>query len=143
MSQQTQEVRERRKFLVLRALPMPKDLNANGDIFGGWIVSLMDIGAGLLAAKVCRGRAATVTIDKLVFEKPVHVGEPVSLYARLERVGNTSMDIAIEVWKDEFGSPINEGPQLVTEAVFRYVAIDEQKRPRRVPDNPEFFTERG
>jgi acyl-CoA thioesterase YciA len=77
---------------------MPRDTNPGGDIFGGWILSQMDIGGGLLAGEVARGRVVTVTIDKMTFVRPVHVGNTICVYARVARIGNSSMDAKIEVW---------------------------------------------
>lgn len=123
-------------LLVLRTLTMPKDCNPNGDIFGGWILSQMDIGGGLLAKEVSRGRAVTVTIDKMTFVRPVRVGDTICVYAKVMRVGNTSMDIRLEVWAKDLMEEFEEQRHLVTEGVFKYVAIDEERRPRPIPDNP-------
>jgi acyl-CoA thioesterase YciA len=123
-------------LLVLRTLTMPKDCNPNGDIFGGWILSQMDIGGGLLAKEVSRGRAVTVTIDKMTFVRPVRVGDTICVYAKVMRVGNTSMDIRLEVWAKDLMEEFEEQRHLVTEGGFKYVAIDEEGRPRRIPDNP-------
>ncbi len=118
---------------------MPKDTNANGDVFGGWIMSQMDIAAGLMAAEVSRGRSVTVTVDKLVFRLPVKVGQAVCIYAELLRVGRTSMDIKLEVWARNLRQDYEAGHHLVTEGVSRFVAIDDDGRPRPLPDNPEFI----
>ncbi|MBW2567382.1 MAG: acyl-CoA thioesterase, partial [Deltaproteobacteria bacterium] len=83
-------------MLVLRTLAMPRDSNPHGDIFGGWILSQMDIGGGLLAKEVSRGRVATVTVDKMTFLRPVHVGDTVCVYAKVVQIGNSSMDIKLE-----------------------------------------------
>ncbi len=123
-------------LLVLRTLTMPKDCNPNMDIFGGWILSQMDIGGGLLAKEVSRGRTVTVTIDKMTFVRPVRVGDTICVYAKVMRVGNTSMDIRLEVWAKDLMEEFEEQRHLVTEGVFKYVAIDEEGRPRRIPDNP-------
>jgi acyl-CoA thioesterase YciA len=124
--------------LVARTSAMPRDANPNGDIFGGWIMSQMDMGGGLMAREVARGRITTVTVDKMTFLRPVLVGDTICVYANVVRIGNSSMDIKLEVWAkgllDEFWSQRH----LVTEGLFRYVAIDEKGRPRRVPDNPLF-----
>jgi acyl-CoA thioesterase YciA len=124
--------------LVLRTLAMPRDTNANGDIFGGWIMAQMDIGGGLLAREVARGRIATVTVDKMTFLRPVLMGDTICVYARVIRIGNTSMDIKLEVWAKGLLDEFWDQRHLVTEGLFRYVAIDEEGRPRRVPDNPQF-----
>jgi acyl-CoA thioesterase YciA len=123
-------------LLVLRTLTMPKDCNPNGDIFGGWILSQMDIGGGLLAKEVSRGRTVTATIDKMTFVRPVRVGDTICVYAKVMRIGNTSMEIRLEVWAKDLMEEFEEQRHLVTEGVFKYVAIDEEGRPRRIPDNP-------
>ena len=123
-------------LLVLRTLTMPKDCNPNGDIFGGWILSQMDIGGGLLAKEVSRGRAVTVTIDKMTFVRPVRVGDTICVYAKVMRVGNTSMDIRLEVWAKDLTEEFEAQRHLVTEGTFRYVSIDKEGRPRPIPDNP-------
>ena len=126
--------------MVLRTLAMPKDTNPTGDIFGGWILSQMDIASGLLAAEVTQGRAATLTVDGVMFRRPVSVGDTITVYGELLRVGRTSLDIRIEVWARGLLHTYEEKYVFVTEGVFRYVAIDEQGRPRAFPDNPPFFT---
>jgi acyl-CoA thioesterase YciA len=136
MQEVTKSDRQPDGLLVLRTLTMPKDCNPNGDIFGGWILSQMDIGGGLLAKEVSRGRTVTVTIDKMTFVRPVHVGDTICVYARVSRIGNTSMEIRLEVWAKDLMEEFEEQRHLVTEGVFKYVAIDEEGRPRRIPDNP-------
>ena len=125
-------------ILVLRTLAMPRDSNPNRDIFGGWILSQMDIGGGLLAGEVACGRAATVTVDKMTFLRPVHVGNTICVYAKVMRVGNSSMDIKLEVWAKDLLDEFEEQRHIVTEGVFRYVAIDEEGHPRRIPDSSRF-----
>jgi acyl-CoA thioesterase YciA len=125
-------------LLVLRTLTMPKDCNPNGDIFGGWILSQMDIGGGLMAKEVSHSRTVTVTIDKMTFVRPVRVGDTICVYAKVMRIGNTSMDIKLEVWAKDLTEEFEEQRHHVTEGIFRYVAIDEEGRSRRVPDNPNF-----
>jgi len=125
-------------MLVLRTLAMPKDANPNRDIFGGWILSQMDIGGGLLAKEVSRGRIVTITIDKMTFVRPVRVGDTICVYAKVLRIGNSSMDIRLEVWAKNLMEEFEEQRHLVTEGVFKYVAIDEEGNPRRIPDNPSF-----
>jgi acyl-CoA thioesterase YciA len=124
--------------LVLRTLAMPRDTNPGGDIFGGWILSQMDIGGGLLAGEVARGRVVTITIDKMTFVRPVHVGNTICVYARVAQIGNSSMDVKIEVWAKDLMEEFEEQRHIVTEGVFRYVAIDEEGQPRRIPDDPNF-----
>ena len=114
---------------AIRVVAMPADANAYGDIFGGWLLSLMDNGAGLTAARRAKGRAVTVAMDGMVFHQPVKVGDEVSVYAEIERVGRTSMTIAVEAWRR---ARHQEDSIKVTEAKFTFVAIDEQGRPRPV-----------
>jgi acyl-CoA thioesterase YciA len=140
MATNDQGQRQPRGNLVLRTAAMPKDANANGDIFGGWILSQMDIAAGLMASEVAQGRTVTVSVDKMVFERPVRVGQAIGVHAELVQVGNSSMDIRLEVWARQLLGAYEPDHQLVTEGVFRYVAVDEHGRPRRVPDNPRFFS---
>lgn len=125
-------------ILVLRTVAMPRDTNANGDIFGGWIMSQMDIGGGLLAEEVAHGRVVTLTVDKMTFVRPVHTGDIICIHAKVIRIGNSSMDIRLEVWAKNLLEEFEEGRHLVTEGVLRYVAIDEDGRPRRIPDNRHF-----
>ena len=114
---------------AIRVVAMPADANAYGDIFGGWLMSLMDNAAGLTAARRSRGRAVTVAMDGMQFHQPVKVGDEVSVYAEIERVGRTSIIIAVESWRRERH---REEPIKVTEAKFTFVAVDEQGRPRPV-----------
>ena len=114
---------------VIRVTAMPADANAYGDIFGGWLMSLMDMGAGLVAARHSRGRAVTVAMDGMQFHLPVKVGDEVSVYARLEREGRSSMSIAIEAWRRHR----HEDEEVkVTEAIFTFVAVDEAGKPRPI-----------
>ena len=122
--------------MTLRTQAMPKDANPNGDIFGGWVMCQMDIGGGLLAMEVARGRVVTVTVDKMAFVRPVQVGDTICVYGSVIRIGNSSMDIKLEVWAKDLIEEFESQRHLVTEAVFRYVAIDKDRRPRRIPDNP-------
>lgn len=113
--------------LAIQIVAMPKDTNANGDIFGGWLVSHMDMGAGIEARRHAGCRVVTVAIDSLVFIKPVNVGDTVSFYADLLRVGRTSMQFKIEAWSL---SPLTEKQQKkVAEGMFTFVAIDENGKP--------------
>lgn len=113
----------------MRVTAMPADANAYGDIFGGWLMSLMDSGAGLVAARRAKGRAVTIAMDGVEFHKPVRVGDEVSVYAELTRVGRTSMVIDTQAWRRERHS---EEEQLVTSAKFTFVAIDDAGKPRAV-----------
>ena len=125
-------------MLVLRTLAMPRDTNPGGDIFGGWILSQMDIGGGLTAREVTRGRVVTVTVDRMTFVRPVHVGDTICVYARVVRIGNSSMDVKLEVWAKDLMEEFEEQRHIVTEGVFRYVAIDGKGHPRPIPDSPQF-----
>lgn len=116
--------------IAIQNLAMPANTNANGDIFGGWIVSQMDLAAGVLAKKVAQGRVATVAINSMTFLKPVHIGDLVSCHVMLLKQGNSSMTISVEVW----AMPATQQEcYLVTEGIFVFVAIDEQGKPRKVP----------
>ena len=132
--------REPAGVLVLRTLAMPRDTNPRGDIFGGWLLSQMDIAAGLMAAEVAQGRAVTVSVDQVVFHRPVAVGDTICVHAGLARVGRTSMDIKLEVWARGLVHIYEPEREFVAEGVFRYVAMDEANRPRPIEDNPDFFT---
>ena len=114
---------------AIRVTAMPADTNAYGDIFGGWLLSIMDSAAGLTAARRAKGRAVTVAMDGMQFHQPVKVGDEVSVYAEIERVGRTSMVIAIDAWRRERHS---EEATKVTQAKFTFVAIDDNGRPRAV-----------
>lgn len=115
--------------LTLRTLAMPSDVNVNGDIFGGWVLSQMDMAAGITAGARAQGRVATVAVDAMKFIRPVGVGDVLCVYSHVERVGRTSMAIGVEAWvlRDMVGSR-----EKVTEAVFTFVAIDPERRPRPV-----------
>jgi acyl-CoA thioesterase YciA len=115
--------------LAIRVSAMPADTNAYGDIFGGWLVGLMDQGAGLIAARRSRGRAVTVSIDGMQFHSPVHVGNEVSVYGEIVRIGRTSLGIQMESWRRERHS---DSRTKVTEALFTFVAIDDEGRPRPI-----------
>ena len=121
--------------LLLRTLAMPADTNANGDIFGGWIMSQLDLAGGILAKEISRGRVVTISVSEIVFKEPVDVGDVVCCYGECTRIGRTSMSISLEVWiKGYLDGEIGER-QKVCEALFNYVAIDDNGRPRPVyPD---------
>jgi acyl-CoA thioesterase YciA len=114
---------------AIRVVAMPADANAYGDIFGGWLVSIMDNGAGLTAARRAKGRAVTIAIDRMQFLEPVKVGDEVSVYCAVEKVGRTSMLIDVEAWRRPRHS---EEAVKVTEAKFTFVAIDDEGEPRPV-----------
>jgi acyl-CoA thioesterase YciA len=115
---------------AIRVTAMPADANFNGDIFGGWIMSWMDLAAGNAASRRSRGRAVTAAIDAVSFHHPVHVGDELSVYANVTSVGRTSMKIAVEAWQR-----VRDGDNSskVTEASFTFVAIGPEGRPRPVP----------
>ncbi|MGC1270688.1 MAG: acyl-CoA thioesterase [Croceibacterium sp.] len=114
---------------AIRMTAMPADTNAYGDIFGGWLLSMMDSAAGLTAARRSQGRAVTVAMDGMQFHSPVKVGDEVSVYTTIERVGRTSMTIAVEAWRRPRHQ--NEASK-VTEAKFTFVAVDDSGKPRPV-----------
>ena len=121
--------------LTIRTIAMPADTNANGDIFGGWLMSQMDIGGAILAHQVARCRVTTVAVDAMEFHHPVLVGDTIACFASLQRVGRTSMRIHIEVWVQRH---FERSEQCVTEGTFTYVALDADCHPRPVyrDDNP-------
>lgn len=114
----------------LRTTAMPADANPSGDIFGGWLMGLMDLAAGNAAGRRSRGRAATIAVEGMKFHLPVLVGDEVSIYAEVVTVGRTSMRIEVEAWRRERSE---DAMYLVTEAMFTFVAIDENRKPRLVP----------
>ena len=112
---------------------MPADANAYGDIFGGWLMSLMDSAAGLVAARHARGRAVTIAMDGMQFYEPVKVGDEVSVYADLAHVGTSSMKIAVETWRRHRHA---DRHVQVTQAQFTFVAVDDEGRPRPIAKEP-------
>lgn len=112
---------------AIRTIAMPADTNSAGDIFGGWLMSQMDLAAGNVATRLARGRSATVAVEAMKFLRPVHVGDEVTLFADLVRVGRTSMTIHIEAWRRP---RVGEETEMVTSAEFTFVALDETGRPR-------------
>jgi len=116
--------------LTIRTLAMPADSNPSGDIFGGWVLSQMDIAAGICAAERARCRTVTVALDGMSFIQPVKIGDILCVYTELIRVGNTSIDIHVEAWahRDRIGDEFK-----VTEAKFKFVALDDEGRPTPVP----------
>jgi acyl-CoA thioesterase YciA len=114
---------------AIRVTAMPADTNANGDIFGGWLMGQMDMGAGLLAAKIARGRVATVAMDGMQFLEPVNVGDEVSVYCDVVKTGRTSITISTEAWRRHW---FEDEAIKVTSATFTFVAIDDNGRPRPV-----------
>jgi acyl-CoA thioesterase YciA len=118
------------KTASLRTLAMPANANPSGDIFGGWIMSQMDIAGGIHAYEVAKGRVATVAVDAMSFHLPVYVGDVVSCYCSTTRIGNTSIAVLVETWVRRRTSGAVEN---VTEGLFTFVAIDQDGRPRGVP----------
>lgn len=116
---------------LLRVVPGPADINANGHIFGGWVLGVMDQAGGILAGRIAQGACATVAIDKMEFLEPILLRDIISVYAHLERRGRTSMAIRIEVVATR-----DRGQQdvKVTEGLFTFVALDEQHKPRALPE---------
>lgn len=119
--------------MVLRTLAMPADTNPAGDIFGGWIMSQMDIAGGILAREIAQSRIVTVAVESIRFIKPVHVGDVVCCYGKVTHIGTTSITIDLEVWVKQVhqSDRIRENRYRVTQAAFTYVAVDEEgnKRP--------------
>ena len=117
--------------LVLRVMPMPADVNANGDIFGGWIMAQVDLAGAVLPARIAKGRIATVAVNQFIFKQPVSLGDLLSFYARITRIGRTSMGVHVEVYAER--NPADLRVVKVTEADLTYVAIDGQGKPRPIP----------
>ena len=117
--------------LVMRVMPMPADTNPNGDIFGGWLMARVDQAGAVLPARIARGRIATVAVNQFLFKQAVSVGDLGSFYARVERIGNTSVTVHVEVLAER--NPADVQVVKVTEANLTYVAIDRDGRPRPVP----------
>src|SRR5262249_1546843 len=115
--------------LCIRTLAMPADTNANGDIFGGWLLAQMDVGGGVFASKIAKSRTVTVAIEAMNFRKPVYVGDLVSVYATLVRVGRTSITVHLEAWIVRRKESLS---LLVTDGNFTYVSIDEQGKPQPI-----------
>ena len=118
--------------LTVRTIAMPADTNANGDIFGGWVMSQMDQAGGIAGVDRAQGRVVTVAVDGMTFIRPVKIGDVLCVYTRIASVGRTSMKIGIEAWARRFRTQLRE---KVTEATFTFVAIDDEGRPRAVPDD--------
>lgn len=110
----------------LRTIAMPKDANANGDVFGGWMLSQMDLAGSVIAHQTAKTRVATIGIEAMSFQKPVFIGDEISCYCRVERIGRTSITIHIETWAR---GRLDEKARKVTEGKFTYVAIDQNRQP--------------
>ncbi len=118
------------KDLVLKVIPMPADCNANGDIFGGWVMAQVDLAGSVLPARHVEGRIATVAVNEFVFKQPVRVGDILSLFASVSRIGTTSITVQVEVYAERFRA---QGKYIkVTEASLTYVAIDDAGRPQKI-----------
>jgi acyl-CoA thioesterase YciA len=117
--------------LVLKVIPMPGDCNANGDIFGGWVMAQVDLAGSVLPARYSKGRIATVAVNEFVFKQPVRVGDILSLYSKVVRIGRTSVTVKVEVYAERIHA---QGEYIkVTEALLTYVALDDQGLPREIP----------
>jgi len=117
--------------LVLRVMPLPADVNANGDIFGGWIMAQVDLAGSILPSRLAKGRIATVAVNQFVFKQPVSMGDLLSFYARVTRVGTTSVSVHVDVYAER--NPANLQVVKVTEADLTYVAITAEGKPRAIP----------
>ena len=116
--------------LVLKVIPMPADCNANGDIFGGWVMAQCDLAGSVIPARHAHGRVATVAVNEFVFKQPVRVGDILSFYSKVLRVGRTSVTVLVEVFTEQMRA---QGAYVkVTQATFTYVAIDDAGRPRPI-----------
>jgi acyl-CoA thioesterase YciA len=120
--------------LTLRTMAMPADTNAAGDIFGGWVLSQMDLAGGIAAGQRASGRVVTISVERMTFIRPVHVGDVLCVYCAISSVGRTSMKVAIEAWALRHRHSKRE---KVTDAIFTFVAVDDGGRPRPVPPAPE------
>lgn len=116
--------------LTVRTIAMPADTNANGDIFGGWVMSQMDQAGGIAGVERAQGRVVTVKVDQMVFIAPMKVGDVLEVYALVESIGRTSMKIRMEAWAQRFQTTIRD---KVTDATFTFVAVDDNGRPRPIP----------
>ena len=118
------------KELVLKVIPMPGDCNANGDIFGGWVMAQVDLAGSVIPARHTQGRMATVAVNEFIFKQPVRVGDILSFFSEVTRIGRTSVTVKVEVFAERFRS---QGSYIkVTEASVTYVAIDDQGKPREI-----------
>jgi acyl-CoA thioesterase YciA len=117
--------------LVLRVMPMPADVNGNGDIFGGWVMAQVDIAGAVLPYRIAKGRIATVAVNQFIFKQPVSMGDLLSFYAKVTRIGTTSISVHVDVYAER--NPANLQVVKVTEADLTYVAIDREGKPRALP----------
>ena len=117
--------------LVLKVIPMPADCNANGDIFGGWVMAQVDLAGSVVPARYTQGRMATVAVNEFIFKQPVRVGDILSFFSKVSRIGRTSITVKVEVYAERFRT---QGQYIkVTEATLTYVAIDDNGKPREIP----------
>ena len=120
--------------LVLKVIPMPGDCNANGDIFGGWVMAQVDLAGSVLPARYAQGRMATVAVNEFIFKQPVRVGDILSFFSKVTRIGRTSITVKVEVYAERIRA---QGRYIkVTEASLTYVAIDDAGQPRELPKPP-------
>jgi acyl-CoA thioesterase YciA len=124
------EEAEPRGALTVHVSAMPADTNANGDIFGGWVLSRMDQAGGIAAVERAKGRMVTIALDAMTFIRPVRVGDVLEVYTEVESIGRTSMKVHVEAWARRFQTSVHE---KVTDATFTFVAIGEDGRPRPIP----------
>lgn len=129
--------------LLLRTMTLPKDTNPAGDIFGGWIMSQLDIAGAILAREIAHGRVVTVAVDAMSFIRPVEVGDVVCCYGRCIKVGRTSLKINLELWVKKIYESEAAKRNLVTKASFTYVAVDDAGRPRPLPPQAHVIAEKG
>jgi len=121
--------------LTIRVMATPADTNPSGDIFGGWLMSQVDIAGSIVARRRAQGRIVTVAVDSFQFRNPVFVGDVISCYASITRIGKTSLTINVRAFAERQGK--SHHTHLVTEADLTYVAVDEQRRPRVLPEEPQ------
>ena len=119
--------------LTVRVIAMPADTNANGDIFGGWVMSQMDAAGGIAGVDRALGRVVTIKVDTMTFIRPVRIGDVLSVYTGVESIGRTSMKVHIEAWAKRF---LSHELEKVTDATFTFVAVDDNGRPRPIPRDP-------
>ena len=125
------------KELVLKVIPMPGDTNGNGDIFGGWVMAQVDLAGSVLPARYTQGRMATVAVNEFVFKQPVRVGDILSFFSSVTRIGRTSVTVQVEVYAENFE---RQGQYMkVTQALLTYVAIDDHGRPRPIPSQAQYM----
>lgn len=117
--------------LVMRVMPLPADVNGNGDVFGGWIMAQVDMAGAVLPSRIAKGRIATVAVNQFIFKQPVSIGDLLSFYAKVERIGRTSVTVHVQVYAER--NPADLRVVKVTEANLTYVAIDGQGQPRALP----------